>query len=424
LHNFRKFSKDILGWAEEFGRMAITDAELVEAIHAARFGTALKRGDDIKKKENPYFRELCVFAKNQRNAKLPAVSEPTVRNWLSTEPPTPNENGKVFLLHYVRHILRAPGLGDVKSIEALSQVQQHLVSILPDDKASDDPSKVPILDEIGIDRVRLLFNYSRYNSRPIARDLFRDGEPKQERDYSYFLLFRYSTNRGELLKSFLVVKKPDSRLSNHYAFNHFIWGGARHRHIYRECEGAVLKLEKSYYFMGYNFIVKANKRDNPARYAELRDEAKETPNGMGLIAAEYTDVESSPGLFSGVTMTLAANHQPVLARIAFLHLGTKSGLECEVSDGDVEPNELAPARLARDLRQTVKHLIDKGAKQFGTEVQAALSEGKLSQAAAGNMANQILSIIDNTPAWERTRRGSKPQARGALEPFGPGRPRD
>jgi hypothetical protein len=71
-------------------------------------------------------------------------------------------------------------------------------------------------------------------------------------------------------------------------------------------------------------------------------------------------------------MTLAASHQPVLGRVALLHLGTKSGLEKEISDSDVQPTELFTRDLAEDTTDTIARLKQLKCKKFGMHLQKCL----------------------------------------------------
>ena len=140
-------------------------------------------------------------------------------------------------------------------------------------------------------------------------------------------------------------------------------------------------------------------------------------------------------------MTIAAGHQPVVARMAFLHLGTRTSLGQKLSDRQVDLRELSAEELASDLKKTVQRLKkDHKCKTFGIHLQEAVSERNWETKGAQALAEHILRMIDNTPAWEiaqssapakgaakkprRRTNWAKFGARGALETFGPGRPRE
>lgn len=417
--------------------------EIIFEIHRLQFGTAFS-GTPLKAKK-AFIQSVTTYSKNHKG-----VAAGTIRNWLGLGSTlrAPNDGGKRFLLRYLKHIVSEGLIVAGMEIDAAS-LEQFLRETVPDRRsgeqkqAEDQDDADGGLDRIVIDRLGNLFRASRGNRRSITSDLFHNGDPQDETDWSYFLVYRYSTNRGELLKSFLVIQKPDPAFKD-YGFNHFVWGGQKkgqNWHVFRECEGAVLALEKAYYFLGYNFVVGANKRESThSLYEKARRSAKEHPNGMGLLSAEYEEITRDKGLFSGVTMTIAAGHQPVVARLAFLHLGTRTSLGCELSDRHVNLRELSASELASDLRSTVGRLRREcHCENFGIHLQRATSEKSWVTKGAPALAARILQMIDNTPAWEATQAtaprsgGSKAkkrprpkriEARGALETHGPGRPRE
>lgn len=235
------------------------------------------------------------------------------------------------------------------------------------------------------------------------------------------------------LKSFLVVQKPVKDLRKIFVFNHFVWGGVNASytsHIFRECEGFIIKMAKAFYFIGYNYTVPADKRQEPEFYKRQRATAKWTPNGIGIIALEYDDVHASPGLFGGLTMTLAAMAQPVTSRIAMLHLGTKQSLGRIISDDIVVPGEMEPELLAEDLKITVGKLRQAGCRRFGLVLEGASSSAEWETKDSAILADRIKQMIDNTPAWEFSqyersgRKKRRHSARGAIETFGESRPRN
>jgi hypothetical protein len=214
-----------------------------------------------------------------------------------------------------------------------------------------------------------------------------------------------------------VCQRPTIGNFTGYGFNHFIWGGRKKEfagHVYRECEGMMLAFDKSYYFLGYNYSVPADKRLYPREYARLRGAAKRNPNGMGLIAVEYDEVRRNPGIFSGVTMTLAAAHQPIIARIAFLHLGVRSRMGIEVTDSLVEPTELYKNDMAGDFRETFSRLRETGAQRFSPYLEARTQEAGWTRRGASALAKDICKTIENVPAWNLT----NAVGHGALETFG------
>ncbi|KRQ16336.1 hypothetical protein [Bradyrhizobium manausense] len=100
-------------------------------------------------------------------------------------------------------------------------------------------------------------------------------------------MYRYSTTRGNILKSFIVIQKPRGQ-GHTDTFNHFVWPREEAKiKSFRECEGFVLKFDKAFYFIGYNYEVKEIKRLYLGEYLKKRSSSKLNPNGLGLITTEY-----------------------------------------------------------------------------------------------------------------------------------------
>ena len=414
------------------------NTEIIFEIHRLQFGVLYDQS--VVEIREAFVKTLTAFSASNQG-----VTAGTIRNWLAATPREPNANGRRFLLRYLKHLISDQLVAAGMEADAAA-FHRFLQETVPERRVTEG-KRVDVannadsaVDRIVMDRLGHLFRASRANNRSITNDLFHNGDPHDNTDWSYFFVYRYSTNRGELLKSLLVVQKPDSAFRD-FGFNHFVWGGkekGQNRNVFRECEGAVLALERAYYFLGYNFVVGANKRTSDVTlYEKARRVAKRHPNGMGLLSAEYEEITRDAGLFSGVTMTIAAGHQPVVARIAFLHIGTKTGLGHGLSDRDVDLRELEADKLAADLKSTVHRLSRKHAcKRFGIHLQDAIAEKNWRTKGATALADRILEMIDNTPAWEiaqsvpvarrsnKAKPPRKPVARGALETFGPGRPRE
>ena len=396
---------------------------LVDEINLGRYGRPLFRSNHPA--DDPFFIELAAHAKTLENKGEPTVSLSGIRNWLrpvgASKSPKRKGKGKTFLRDYLQWFLTSPHVTQAHAADSLWKIEQFLTRTLPQPK-----TPAPPLDPVLATRMQHLFDVSSRNPRPVAIDLFREGDPNDDDDSSYFLHYRHSTNWGSVMKSFIVLHKPDPKIFSHYGFDHFIHGGDRFKtgHIFRECEGAILKMQTSYYFLGYNFTVKANKKTEAALYARRREEAKEAPNVIGITSVEYADIDANPGLFPGVTMTIAAEYQPLVGRAALLHLGTRSSLGCEIRDTDIEPMELDARDLGADLKKMTDRLKAKRCRKFGMHLQALVTAKAWNGSGSSKLAQDILAMIDNTPAWEIQNGDKAGRSRGALETFGKKRPRD
>lgn len=394
---------------------------ILEPIHLIRFGTSLEYGSDT-----PFFRDLSAYQRHLTSAKHNTISTPAIRSWLAaTRRSVPKRlDAMKFLRGYVSWIMHRGQIAQDQE-EAVATVQRllshydepDLVAPQSVNRAQGEEKLEPIIART----LQSIIATSNNNPRPVANDLFHNADSRAERDHSYFLLYRYSTRNGAILKSFLVCQKPERNVTTSYGFNHFVWGGTQpefRQHIYRECEGLLLSFARSYYFVGFHYVVPADKRQDPDIYQEERRKSKRRPNGLGMIAAEYEDIHLRPGLFGGVTMTLAASGQPVLGRVAFLHLGTRSRMEIEVRDTDVEPAELRSRDLASDLKRVVDRLRRKGCKQLGLELQLRSARADWPRTGSAQLAKEIRGMVQNVPAWDDEERNAEERGLGAIEVFG------
>jgi hypothetical protein len=402
--------------------MELTSDTLLKQIYFVRFGESPKENTKLR-----FFNDLQVYQQVQKRAGGDPVSVPAIRSWTNRR--TPSVPKRAGAMRFLRgYLLWIDSKGLVAAGEKPRATLNALMLFLNRYEAETSSALSPIVARA----FQTLLVGSDRNPRPVDKDLFHDGSSKEPRDHSYFLLYRHSTNRGAVLKSFLVCQKPERELVDSYGFNHFIWGGRSSEfqsHVFRECEGLVIKLEKSYYFLGYNFSVPVDKRRDPDEYARQRHIWKKNPNGMGLISVEFDEIDHRPGLFGGLTMTIAAARQPIVARVVFLHLGTKGRTKIPITDFLVEPTELYPHKVADDLRQTIDRINTAGCERFGSHLDPLVRGSNWKRRGAFKLAREIVTMIDNVPQWEKKQRERDPAnkirtrvgeltARGAIETFG------
>jgi hypothetical protein len=411
--------------------MDVSEDAVLEHIHFVLYGKPLEFG--IKSR---FFKDLGIYQRALERAGDPTVSLPAIRSWLrdggSATRPT-----RTAAMRFLRGFLlwmtaNEPAVPAERKavleavIRLLSRYDTVASAATPSAAAGRSPRDAakglnPI---IGRAFQNLLLASDRI-SRQVDRDLFRDSSSKEGPDHSYFLMFRHSTNRGAILKSFLVCQKPEPAVVNSYGFNMFIWGGQApefHGHIFRETEGLILKSEKSYYLLGYDFSVPVDKRRDPQEYGRLRPFYREHPNGMGLTSIEYDDIDQRPGLFGGVTMTVAAGRQPVIARVAFLHLGTSSRMGAKLSDHIVQPTELYDHQLSGDLRRTVERMQAAGCTRYGIDLEQRVQSRNWRRGGPSRLARRLTEMIANLPAWDQAQleasESALPMGRGAIESYG------
>ena len=245
----------------------------------------------------------------------------------------------------------------------------------------------------------------------------------------YFLTYRYSTTGGNILKGFLVVKQHPGASFGRFRFSHFIWGGPENVHVFRETHGLMLACDKTYYFLGFGISISGDKHDPAFRRSREYRELRAEPNiqTFELATIEYDEFDLKEVVLSGLTMASAARHQPVVARLALLYLGTDRELSYELMDHEVVPTELPFESLQDDLLATLRRITELGVTGFDHRLGFKKSGKHFDAAVIAKYARRIEAIIDNTAHWETS--GENDDAnrdaknRGALESQGDGRPR-
>jgi hypothetical protein len=130
------------------------------------------------------------------------------------------------------------------------------------------------------------------------------------------------------------------------------------------------------------------------------------------------------GLFSGLAFTSAASGHPVVSRLAALHLGTTCSFGIPVSHIEARPTVFEPEDLQQDLKNSVAHLHAAGCKGFATKLNSATAHTNWDGARSEQLSQEILGMLDNTPAWERSQpQAGERRARGAIDCFTRGQKR-
>jgi hypothetical protein len=423
--------------------------DILSEVNFVRFGTTLSAENKAE-----LLWELVIFQRALRRTGRPIISEQAIRAWFPDNGPL-GQPKRATSMEFISSYLNS--LKDKKAIpegERSSRFHALALSLSLSGEslgrdasdfvtrdAGDQLAALRVLrpDPLAVLALQVLAAVSNRNKRSELDDFFRGGDVSDPTDQSYFLMYRYSTTGGNVLKTFLVVKKPRTDLST-FSFSHFIWPSTSNKiQIFRECEGFILKLDRAYYLFGYNYEVKENKRFYLREYLKKRTASKLNPNGIGTIAVEYESIDESLGLWGGTTMTLAASNQPIIARVVLMHLGTRSALGVGLNDTIVQPSELEAGKFASvvdavggDLKTVVSNIRNLGAKRFAERLETTLNTPNWEIA----LANDIDLRIRNVPAWDMAptnpqnhrRNGRKASTlqqeagRGAIETIGKHRP--
>lgn len=204
-----------------------------------------------------------------------------------------------------------------------------------------------------------LLGHSAESRQLLALDFLRSPAPWPREDEAYYAVYRHSTDNGAIVKTFLVVQTPHRSGTRNWGFHHFLQGGPKfHGEISRISEGVVFAFPPSYLLLGfsYNIDVLHFRTLSPADREPFRRDIR----GLELIAIEEADVKNAKRLFSGVMQTQAASGQPVVARAAFLYLGSSSANSRQLPHLAVKPTEIHDRDLEDDVAELVRSLRKEG----------------------------------------------------------------
>ena len=233
----------------------------------------------------------------------------------------------------------------------------------------------------------------------------RRNEPGRAKLLCDVPIFHFQTEYSQDLYRYCSAPIQGERL---FSYRHVVGGGDDPKigseFVFRECDGFIFKLEKAYYFLGYNYTIKANKKTDPEEYLRKRDLARTIPTGMGLVAFEYDDVATSTSRVTpGLTMTVAAYHQPIISRTALLHLGTKRSfaLESRVVEELVEPREMLFDQFSDDLKSMIGRLRKAGCQHFAEYLGGLINDPAWDTTGYQALSSEIIGLLNNLPSPER-----------------------
>ena len=197
------------------------------------------------------------------------------------------------------------------------------------------------------------------------------------RERSYYVAYRCSTQPPEIVRTFLIIDGPELSGVGAFSFTHVY--EAQRKKIKRITRGMLLGLEDAYYFIGAS-----------AKLLHGRDEKNrprlDRTSGLKMIAIPETQARTNEQVPAGVYMSNSLNVQPIVGRIALLHLGYKSVVG-ELTDEAIRPGIVVSSdKLADDIRGLTK--IPNVSPQAED---------------ADELAKEILMRINNLPYCDRKR---------------------
>lgn len=170
---------------------------------------------------------------------------------------------------------------------------------------------------------------------------FLYGGTAELRPVSSYVMYRYSTRRGEIVKSFLTILSPEINKVGSFSFvNVYGSGDERSRRISR---GVVVGFQRCIYFLaGGGMIVEKTEGISP--YVR----------GLKAFAIPHEAFAPDHRLLTGLVLSNSLSWNPIVARFAMIHIGFSSRLH-EITDQDVRVRFLTDgAELKNDVSEVIE----------------------------------------------------------------------
>jgi hypothetical protein len=398
---------------------------MIEALSILELICQVRYVGPLAKHEQDFREELY---EHLRTSGLKRPSRQAILYWFTKKSAPSDRSSKNFLASYVRTLSARPALSHQR--EKLAEIELLL-------READGIQEAKVIRDVGGTHRRadtyvltmfgMLLEKGWRGDRREDEDFFYCSpfdQPDTYVDESYYIAYRYSTTDKQILKIFVVVKKPIPGTSRQYSFLIFVRGGESEAHATRESQGIILRYDASYYFLGYSYNV-ADNRDrasDPVAHEKRRAHAKSHPRSLITVAVEYLDIGLDRGLFPALTISTAAQNQPIIARVAVLHLGTRFSLGRQISHEEIDPTQLAPDKIAQDLCNIVTNIQREQTVTFGVSINDIVKQSNFQHSDFEPLATDIMRMIDNTPAVEQRAGDGKSsseqqRAQGAIETF-------
>jgi hypothetical protein len=394
----------------------ITTSNLIDQLASIRFGNASSQTKKRLERDLKRFRRVT-------NAE---ISETAIENWFRPQGADPLRARSIGFLHdYFTHNVKKGSLSAKNQQELYGLIEEFLRPPAYSKSPSTQTASSPVErhDSFVTAMINMILEKGNRGDERELDDFFycSPSASRQAEDQSYYAMYRHSTTGG-ILNTFLVLKKPLLDMTTFYSFVMFVRGGPEfHPDVVRESQGLILKYDSCYQLFGYTYRLPNDDARGRGASFEQRLFAKTQPRALEIIALEYADINLDRGLFSGAVMTIGAQNQPVLARGAFLHLGTSQSMKRIISDKTIEPTEMRVDELSEDLRKMVARLQGEGTERFPGKLGREVLRPDWMDVGAKTLAEEILTMTDNAPAWETSPankdRVDAPHGRGAIETF-------
>jgi hypothetical protein len=238
------------------------------------------------------------------------------------------------------------------------------------------------LEGLANSSLRTLLKVDPDDQRNIARWLFRETDIRKlfaTPERSYYVLYRYSTQTPEIVKTFLVIDSPALSGLNCFTFVH-IYGSERNR-VRRITRGTLVGFPQSIYFIGMSAHVLRGR--DPLGRPNV-----DQPQGLKIMVIPASETQGSSDLIPGVYMSNGLRWNAIVGRIALIHIGFQSVIgELSDTDSAVTPSILHGSdAFQEDLRKI-----------------CAIPRSAVSNENVADLAQRTLIRINNRPFCDRDR---------------------
>ena len=234
-------------------------------------------------------------------------------------------------------------------------------------KTRDNTAATQIVSDIAITL------HESADNKKIRRFFFRQSsafDDVETKDISYYVIYRYSTIRKEIVKTFLVIKPPAMNAARCFHFTHvYPMPNLKEKRIDR---GPVLLHEQCFHLLGYVTTETKN----------ITSEVR----GINLIAFPVGGVNAEHKRLSSVLLSHNRSWQPIVGRAAIIHIGYRSDI------GDTRDEDVGIGLLPNESNLMADLLT------INEKFRFADGEGMITET-----HSYIINVINNMPFVDRLR---------------------
>jgi len=278
-------------------------------------------------------------------------------------------------------IRRLPGIREflLPIIEYLktqdsNYLRQRKVATLP------DKALIEIADQLQVSSENARFNRFFFVDSKMAGD----GSTEE---ISFYVLYRYSTKRREIVKTFLAILNPKRNGTRSFSFVHVYSVPDLRRELKRVARGPVLIYDRCVHFLGLSETVEGSDRDR----AKIQ--------GLKMIALPIGGVNRSHDHVAGVFLSHSLAGEPVVGRVAMVHIGYMTEIG-NISDKDIKLEDL-------DNETEILNDLEMLNKKFRMVVKAEQKDIEIKK-----IYEYVIAAINNLPYIDRSHKFPQNTLRG------------